>query len=253
MHFQDQTLDHSIVALSHHYQHGIEEPLHQHNVTQLLHITSGVLRVYIEQQCWVIPPHRGLWIPAGIPHRLMAVGSVEVKTLFFDPLARADLPGICGIFQVSSLLRELIVSATEIEGPIVPGTRDERLLELVLDELRTIHLVDFNVPCPCSNDLIQFCQRVQSRIDHPWSVSDAASLLQVSERTVSRRFHHETGLSFGEWLRRSRLSTSMELLAQGHSVIQAALAVGYDSPAAFTAMFKRRIGLAPTEYIPPSN
>ncbi|MFM2481456.1 AraC family transcriptional regulator [Celerinatantimonas sp. YJH-8] len=250
MHFQDQTFNQSIVALSHHYQHGFEEPLHQHRVSQLLHITSGVLRVYIEQQCWVIPPHRGLWIPTGIPHRLLAVGSVDVKTLFFDPLARADLPDVCGIFQVSSLLRELIISATDIEPPILPGTRDERLLELVLDELRTIHLVDFNVPLPYSSDLAQFCQRVQDRIEHPWSVSDAAALLQVSERTVSRKFHHETGLGFGEWLRRSRLLKSMELLAQGYSVIQTALAVGYDSPSAFTAMFKRRIGLAPTEYIP---
>jgi hypothetical protein len=36
---------------------------------------------------------------------------VAARTLFIDPLARADLPATCQIVQISPLLRELILSS----------------------------------------------------------------------------------------------------------------------------------------------
>ncbi len=38
-------------------------------------------------------------------------GNVAARTLFIDPLARADLPAGCQIVQITPLLRELIVSS----------------------------------------------------------------------------------------------------------------------------------------------
>ncbi|MEJ2763527.1 helix-turn-helix transcriptional regulator [Photobacterium sp. MCCC 1A19761] len=239
----------NLVAQAHHYDHGDCEPLHTHTTTQLLHTISGVLRIDTPSGSWVVPPGRGLWIPAGIAHSLQATGSVEVRTLFLDPLARADLPGECGVFSVSPLLRELIVAAVDIPQQVEPGSRDERLVELILDELRGLPLLGFHVPVAREEALKQLCDTINQRIDHPWSISDASQILNVSERTVSRKFHQQLGLNFGEWLRRQRLLRSMELLAAGHSVIEAALAVGYESPGAFSQVFKSRVGLSPTEYL----
>ena len=81
------------------------------------------------------------------------------------------------------------------------------------------------------------------------SLADIAHLLNISERTVSRQFTQQTGLSFIEWLRRLRLQHSLELLLQGQSVVDVSLAVGYDSPSAFSTAFKQRIGLSPTQYV----
>lgn len=248
MFFQKDSLYDSVKSVKHTYQHGIEEPVHSHQVIQLLHIIKGVIRVYINNNCWVIPPSRGLWIPAGTPHSLIAVGTVEIRTLFIEPLARADFNNECGIFQVKPLLRELIIAASEFKDDIDKGGRDERIQELILDELRLLHFANFNVPMPTDKALLSFCNRVSARLDHPWELPDAAQILGVSEKTISRKFHSQTGLSFGEWLRRFRILKSMELLANGYTVLDTAIAVGYDSHSSFSTMFKKRIGISPNSF-----
>ncbi|SHO59327.1 AraC family transcriptional regulator [Vibrio quintilis] len=249
MFYQTEQLKNPVHAIRHTYQHGITEPEHQHQVIQLLHILNGVIRVYMQGTCRVIPPSRGLLIPAGVPHRLVAVGGVDVRALFIDPLARADVIHEPGIFQVSPLLRELINTASEFAGEIDAGSREERIHELILDELRLIHLTGFNVAMPASQALKQFCERIAAHPERPWELADVAASLNVSARTISRKFHAETGMSFGEWLRRFRLLRSMELMASGYSVTDAAIAVGYDSHSSFSLMFKQRVGMSPKSFV----
>jgi AraC-like DNA-binding protein len=42
---------------------------------------------------------------------------------------------------------------------------------------------------------------------------------------------------------------AMSRLATGHSVTTVAFDVGYSSPSAFTAMFRRAFGVPPTQYM----
>ena len=46
----------------------------------------------------------------------------------------------------------------------------------------------------------------------------------------------------------ARLLAAMERLAVGDKVIDVALAMGYDSPSAFTSMFKRQLGQTPAAF-----
>ncbi|WP_188248962.1 helix-turn-helix domain-containing protein, partial [Stenotrophomonas maltophilia] len=46
----------------------------------------------------------------------------------------------------------------------------------------------------------------------------------------------------------ARLLAAMERLAVGDKVIDVALATGYDSPSAFTSMFKRQLGQTPAAF-----
>jgi hypothetical protein len=45
------------------------------------------------------------------PNMIRITGKVAARTLFIDPLARADLPASCQIVQITPLLRELIVAS----------------------------------------------------------------------------------------------------------------------------------------------
>ena len=60
-----------------------------------------------------------------------------------------------------------------------------------------------------------------------------------------------TGLTIGGWRQRQRLLRALELLAQGTAVTSVALAVGYRTPSAFTAMFHEQLGTTPTRYFRP--
>ena len=90
-----------LVPFAHDYAHGDQEDWHQHDCAQLLHILSGVVRVATPVGYWVVPPGRGVWLPAGTPHALRMTGNVAARTLFIDPLARAaTLPvmrSACGV------------------------------------------------------------------------------------------------------------------------------------------------------------
>lgn len=250
MKFTDQVLSHNLVAYAKDYPHGTVEAEHSHRCAQLLHSLSGVIRIETAQGSWVIPPSKGMWIPAGVPHSLHISGAVKVRTLFVDPLARADLPNRCTVVDISLLLKALIVEAINVPLERPTGSRDERIIELILDELRRLKGLSFYAPTPTSADLKQLCHDISQRIAHPWTTADIAGWLSVSERTVLRRFQQELGMTFSEWLRQKRLQYALESLGMGHSVLDTALAIGYESPSAFSAMFKSRLGVSPRDYFP---
>ena len=68
----------------------------------------------------------------------------------------------------------------------------------------------------------------------------------MSERSVNRLFHRDTGLSFVKWLNQARLLKAFELFDARHSVTRVALDLGYASPSAFAKMFRRTLGKSPT-------
>ena len=55
-------------------------------------------------------------------------------------------------------------------------------------------------------------------------------------------------MSFGRWRQQARLFAALEMLAQGKSVTEVALAVGYDSVSAFIEMFRKMLGTTPQMY-----
>ena len=81
-----------------------------------------------------------------------------------------------------------------------------------------------------------------------WSSARAALAANISERTLNRRFRQQTTLSWSEWVRRARLMEALVRLARGEPVLRVALDLGYGSHSAFTAMFRRVMGVSPSDY-----
>lgn len=182
----------SIVPVSKDYQHGDFEPPHYHDCAQLIHSLSGVVQVNTRQGSWVVPPGRGVWLPARVEHSLRITGRVAARALLVDPLARADLPARCEVVQISPLLRELIICAMDIAVDYPIGGREERIMELILDELRVLPILPLNLPEPRSEALLSLCRHIQQSLAHPWELEHAAGYINVSGRTLSRRFQRET-------------------------------------------------------------
>ena len=138
----------SLTTVAIDYPHGAGEPAHSHRSCQLIHILSGLVRVTTSAGDWLVPPGRGVWLPARTRHSLKFTGRVQARTLFVDPLARADLPAQCQVVQITPLLRELINASLGISASFPSGGRDERIIELILDELRIMPILPLNLPEP---------------------------------------------------------------------------------------------------------
>ncbi|MFL9936494.1 helix-turn-helix transcriptional regulator [Paraburkholderia sp. RL18-103-BIB-C] len=231
------------------YPHGHYIAPHRHLRAQLIHAMTGVMTVMSEHGSWVVPTGRAVWMPAGSDHAVRFFGDVSMRTVYVTPDARPSLPGGCEVIEVSPFMREAIVAATRIPLNYGFGGRDHRVMELILDELEAAPRLQLHVPMPRDPRLMRLCEHLIASPSRPVTLAGLAAGINVSERTLARLFHRELGMSFGQWLRRMRLLLSLPRLAAGVPVLQVALEHGYDSPSAYSAMFRRTLGIAPTAYL----
>ncbi|WP_239023650.1 helix-turn-helix domain-containing protein [Salinicola corii] len=76
-----------------------------------------------------------------------------------------------------------------------------------------------------------------------------ARQLHRSQSTFNRLFRQQNGLSFAVWRQQACLMAAVPRLLAGSSVTRTALELGYDSPGAFSSMFRKVLGQSPTAFI----
>jgi hypothetical protein len=201
---------------------------------QLIYALRGVLTVHTEQGTWVVPPHRGAWIPAGFRYRLEMSGVVALRMLYIR--ARARPGGLCAVVNVTPLLRELIVRTNLIGALDTAVPAQKRLAGVIFDELKMLETVPLQLPIPRDPRAALFANGAAMRKSG------------ASRRTLERLFQAETGMSLGQWQRRQKLLQALRRLAAGELVENIALELGYNSASAFIAMFRRELGQTPKRY-----
>ncbi|MDR0279304.1 MAG: helix-turn-helix transcriptional regulator [Paucimonas sp.] len=103
------------------------------------------------------------------------------------------------------------------------------------------------LPQPRDPRLRALCRKAQARPHARIGLGEAAARAGVSEKTLSRLFLKETGMTFRTWRQRMRLVSALPALERGERVTDVALACGYDSLSAFIAAFRTLFGLSPGE------
>lgn len=244
-----QFLDRPVGVLIDDYPPGFFDPVHSHARAQLVYATSGVTILSTNTASYVAPPQRAIWVPAGVQHEVRCRGRVEIRTLYIASDAAPDLPTTCQVMEVSNLLRELILEAGKLPVEYQLEGRDERVMSLILDEIRCAPRIPLSVPMPSNERLARICKAILANSAQHEALNDWANAAAMGRRTFTRTFRHETGMSFATWLQNVRLMDALSRLATGHSVTATALDVGYNSPSAFTAMFRRVFGVSPTHYL----
>lgn len=243
-----QDVDRPVTALADEYKVGFLDPWHHHKRAQLLYGSVGVMSITTDEVNVMVPPHRALWIPAGVDHEVFCRTNVSVRTLYVDPAARPNLPQHCRVLEVSTLLRELIIEATAIPVEYDEQGRDGRIVRLLLDELTCSQVTPLHTPMPNNPHLIEVCNQLLKTPGRKGTSRDWAAVACMGHRTFTRNFRKETGMSFAEWRQHVRLMEATARISNGEQVTRVALDVGYSSASAFTAMFHRVFGMAPTDY-----
>jgi AraC-like DNA-binding protein/quercetin dioxygenase-like cupin family protein len=221
---------------------------HSHPRGQLLYAITGVMIVQSAAGSWVVPPNRALWLAAGVEHEVRMSGDVQMRTAYIDAARVGGLPPQSCVINVSPLLRELLVAATGVPVDYEEGGRDDRLMRLLVDELRVSGALPLHLPMPEDARIRSICDAIMATPSDTATAAQWAGQLGVSAKTVHRLFLRETSMTFAQWREQARLLFALRQIAEGRRIIDVALDSGYSSQSAFTAMFRRHFGVTPSDF-----
>lgn len=241
-------VDRAVLAIGTDYPATVLLDNHVHRRTQFLYGMSGLMEVETDDGAWVIPPYSGVWIPAGKPHQVL-MRSVSTRSLYLEPTLDVRDTEQCQAVTVSPLLHQLLLACAQVPALYDEQGRDGVLIQLILHELRTAPSLPLFAPLARDVRLAELSRAFLRAPSIEVPADTWAATLNCSPRTFSRLFRQQTGLSFAEWRQQACLMAAVTRLAAGDSVTQVALGLGYDSPSAFSTMFRRRLGCAPSSYL----
>lgn len=221
---------------------------HSHAWVQLSHVATGVIHVDTMEGCFLVPPYRAVLIPANVEHAVRCSPLTVIRSLYIDPEAISVEGSSCRVIKVTPLLRELICSFSQFPIEYEELGTQGRLTHVLLDQLSAAPVTNLKLPWPRDERLSKLCRTLREQPDKRDSLLQYSQQLGVSEKTLSRLFRQQTGLSFRQWRQRCRVLNALPGLERGERVTDIALSCGYDSMSAFIAAFREQLGVTPGEF-----
>lgn len=221
---------------------------HSHLRGQVFCVESGLLHVRTHHGSWLLPPHRAGWIPPGLEHQVSVSGAMSGWSMLLAPSACAALPQRPCVIGVNELMRALVRRAASWAGRPRLAHEQERVVAVLLDEMRQAPHQPLHLPMPSDRRLLRVAKAILAQPDAARTLAEWADWGGMSARTLSRQFRAETGSSFAQWRRQAGLTHALERLARGDPVAVVADALGYATASNFIVMFRRAFGESPARY-----
>jgi AraC-like DNA-binding protein len=146
---------------------------------------------------------------------------------------------------VRPVLAELI---NYLASSSLDDARRARAEALLFDLLEPVAVTTIDAPLPADPRARAVAEALQSRPDDARSLAQWGRAVGASARTLARAFVADTGIGFERWPTLARLRLVLPRLAAGQPISTVARHVGYRTPSAFVAAFRRETGVTPGEY-----
>lgn len=218
-------------------------------IARLIVAVRGPVTITTRDRLFVLNASGGLWLPPGQGCRVLGRGAACVRMVAFDrPVA--SMPVVAQLFVLSPLVHALIVAMTAGDGARC-GTsdRDGALVALLMQELTALPERPVRITLPRDPRLRRVCEAIVARPADDRGIDEWSREAGMARRTFTRSFRDETGMAFAGWRRQVRLAEAAERIAAGQPIGRVAYDLGYESSSAFTAMFRRTLGAAPTQWM----
>lgn len=206
---------------------GSVEPgrLHRHQAAQLAWCLAGTLKL---EGAWGVLDTSGHYLPARVPHRLVALQ--PLRMVFLDPtiVGEAPTPGHAGsaggltVSQVDCLEHELtrwLQGHRTTPASAVDGLGDGRFTAVL--------------------------QWLDQALDTSVRAEDAAKSVCLSSSRFMHWFTEVSGLPFRAYVRWLRLQRAVRTLANGSTLTEAAHWAGFADSAHLTRTFVATFGVRP--------
>ena len=221
------------------FEHGYAIRQHFHREDQLLSASQKAMTVETNEGVWVVPPDARRMDTGGDRAWGQHVGPVfHANALFPARIIERTSPALPGRKHLLAL-RELILHACQpctLRRRVAP---ERKVIELILDQLRLVDSVPVQLPEAHDSRASKLANLLRANPHEPRQLATLSIECGASKRTMQRQFADECGMSFSRWRQRTRLIHRMQRLAEGQSVINAALDAGYSTTSAFISLFSK--------------
>ncbi|MEU2790360.1 AraC family transcriptional regulator [Streptomyces sp. NPDC007100] len=226
--------------------HGHHVDPHSHPLGQLVYAAAGALATTTERGTWIAPANRVTWTPPGFAHSHRFYGRTNVRLVAVPVDLCGELAAHPSVYAVSPLLREALLALTDRRA-FRPGAR-ERLLAVMIDELAEPPEQSLHLPEPRDGRLRAVTGLLHADPGRSATLAQLGQTAGASERTLSRLFHTELGMSFHRWRTILRVHHALVHLTNGRSVTETAMDCGWSNPSSFIDAFTELVGQTPGRY-----
>jgi AraC-like DNA-binding protein len=181
-----------------------------------------------------------------VRHKHRAYGTTRLHTIGLDRRANPLRLRAPTVLEVSPLLRELFIAYAGEPGDT--SRRRARLRAVLIDELRASPQRGLHLPTPRDDRLAAVCALLAGDPADSRTLAQLGRAVGVGQRTLTRLFADELGLSFRQWRTQLRLHLALRLLAEGQSVTATGHRCGWASTSAFVDVFRRHLGHTPGDF-----
>ncbi|MEG0926092.1 AraC family transcriptional regulator [Chryseobacterium sp.] len=216
---------------------------------QLLYAPSGCMTVTTSDQQFVLPPFRMLWIPAHEVHRVNFRNMVAYRSIYFnEEYAEKYMHSSLKVLHVSPLLKEIIERICFWDWNVL-SKNQENILKVFWNEMDDAPEEKLELKMPQDRRFKNAIEEWTKRISMPPMLKKLAEETGAVEKTITRIFKKETGLSYQDWRQQWRLQRSIELLVEGNSIGEVSHILDFSSDSAFIEFFKKHTGSTPLQYL----
>jgi AraC-like DNA-binding protein len=237
-----------ITAWSGTLKKGTRRAAHDSAHAQVLFCFDGMMRIEAGEDRWFIPDRFGIWLPRASAAQVEVIQTIEFQS-FKVPTrlaTRLDMPDRPTVLRATPLIRG--IGRRLMQQDALPPAPLRRLGVVLLDEIVRLERPDLHLPGSKDPRLAAVMMHVLDRPQDSGSLSALAARVASSERTLSRLCKQETGLTWRDWRDKMRFVLALEGLQAGKSSTALATKLGYSTPSAFVASFRRQSGMTPTQW-----
>lgn len=211
---------------------------HSHSKDQITYIESGLMKIIINTDIYLIPSGYLIYIPRNLAHNAEVQRQTVSHHLYIDNIYTKDLVSNAKMFCVSGLLKELILKM--IHTGVRVSSVDVAYLTVLRFELLSLQPDNtYSLPIPSHSKLQNVLRYINDNISQKIQLTLIADHVHLSTRQLSRIFKKETGMSFSLWIQNYKVLIAIKRLPVVKMTSVVASELGYDSDSAFIHMFKR--------------
>jgi AraC family transcriptional regulator len=248
---------------SHGALHAATRPMHEHVLMTYHGAARSISRCDGRDRVTALTrPGTVTIIPAGQAALWHIDGAIEVSHVYLPPArlqSTAESAGSCELLdrvavEDATLAHLLALIAHESDAQDAPSRlMVEQALDLVMLQIGRQHVAHRRVPSPRGGlarwQLRRVTEHMTARMAEPVTLDELAALAGLSRYHFCSAFHRSMGMPPYHWLRVQRIEEAKRLLIETQQpIIEIALSIGYETPAAFARAFKAVVGLNPTAF-----